>query len=171
MINMLIIQGIGAAAFITIALSYYQKEKREILLVELLAYILFIIHYYLLDGITGVICNLIGLFALVLIYLSDRYNFMNKKILSIFLIILIIIINILTYQNIYSIFPMIALTSVILSFLSDNENLIRIVGIISAICWLIYAIVYKSYITIIFQTIIIINTLYILKKQIIEKKH
>ena len=52
---------------------------------------------------------------------------------------------------------MIASIIVIISFLSDKENHIRIVGVISAICWLVYAIVYKSYISIVFEAITFIN--------------
>ena len=55
---------------------------------------------------------------------------------------------------------MIALTVVIISFLFNNENKIRIMGIISELSWLIYAIAYKSYVSIIFNTITFINIIY-----------
>ena len=170
MINMLIIQGIGAIGFIILALSYFKKEKKDILLIEIIAYFFFAIHYYLLNGITGAICNLIGLFALVVIYLFDKYKLHNTYLVSIIFVLLILIINIITFQNIYSIFPMIALTIVIISFLSSDENHIRIVGVISAICWLIYGIVYKSYISIIFELIPLINVCFALYKNIRNKK-
>ena len=156
-INMIITQFIGAIGYGTLALSYFKKNKKEILFMEIIAYIFFTIHYYLLNGITGAICNLIGLFALVSIYLFDKYKLKNKYLVSIFFVIILLIINIVNFQNIYSIFPMIASTIVIISFLSNDENKIRIVGVISAICWLIYAIVYKSYIAIVFEVITLIN--------------
>lgn len=156
-INMIITQFIGAIGYGTLALSYFKKNKKEILFMEIIAYIFFTIHYYLLNGITGAICNLIGLFALISIYLFDKYKLKNKYLVSIFFVIILLIINIVNFQNIYSIFPMIASTIVIISFLSNDENKIRIVGVISAICWLIYAIVYKSYIAIIFEVITLIN--------------
>ncbi len=156
-INMIITQFIGAIGYGTLALSYFKKNKKEILFMEIIAYIFFTIHYYLLNGITGAICNLIGLFALVSIYLFDKYKLKNKYLVSIFFVIILLIINIMNFQNIYSIFPMIASTIVIISFLSNDENKIRIVGVISAICWLIYAIVYKSYIAIVFEVITLIN--------------
>ena len=155
--NMIITQFIGAIGYGTLALSYFKKNKKEILFMEIIAYIFFTIHYYLLNGITGAICNLIGLFALVSIYLFDKYKLKNKYLVSIFFVIILLIINIRNFQNIYSIFPMIASIIVIISFLSNDENKIRIVGVISAICWLIYAIVYKSYIAIVFEVITLIN--------------
>ena len=157
MLNMFLVQVIGAIGYSTLALSYFKKEKKQILFMQIIAYIFFTIHYYLLNGITGAICNLIGLFALVSIYLFDKYKLKNKYLVSIFFVIILLIINIMNFQNIYSIFPMIASTIVIISFLSNDENKIRIVGVISAICWLIYAIVYKSYIAIVFEVITLIN--------------
>lgn len=170
MTDMLLIQFIGGLAYATLSLSYFKKKKRDILFIEIIAYLLFSIHYYLLNGITGAICNLIGLIALVTLYLFDKYKLHNKLLVSIFFIIVLFIVNIITFQNIYSIFPMIALTIVILSFLSNNENLIRKVGVISAICWLVYAIVYKSYISIIFEAITFVNVCFALYKNIKKKR-
>ncbi len=155
--EILLVQTIGAIGYITIALSYFKKKKREILFMQIVAYVFFTIHYYLLNGITGAICNFIGLVSLLTIYLFEKYNIKNKTILSIFFIALLLIINISTFQNFFSIFPMFASTIVIISFLKDDENFIRIIGVISAVCWLIYAIVYKSYIAIIFEVLTLIN--------------
>ena len=83
MINMLIIQSIGAIGYLTLALSYFKKKKKDILLIEIISYIFFSIHFYLLNGITGAICNLIGLFALIVIYLSDKYKLHKNYLISI----------------------------------------------------------------------------------------
>lgn len=86
----IIIQIIGAIAFATLAISYYQKDKRNILFLHIIAYIMFTIHYYLLSGITGAICNLIGLFALFSIYIIEKYKWKNKDyIAGLFIITLV----------------------------------------------------------------------------------
>lgn len=151
------IQFIGAIGYSMLALSYFKKEKRKILFMQIIAYIMFTIHYYLLSGITGAICNLIGLNALVLIYIFDKYKLKNKSSVGIFFIVILLIVNIATFQNIFSIFPMIASVIVIISFLIDNEDVIRAIGVISAVCWLVYAIVYKSYIAMAFEIITLIG--------------
>ena len=170
MTNTLITQFIGAIGYTSLALSYFKKKKKDILFIEIIAYIFFTLHYYLLNGITGTICNFIGLLALVTIYFFDKYKLSNKILVSMIFVIILLIINIITFQNLYSIFPMIASTIVIISFLSNDENHIRIIGVISAICWLIYAIVYKSYIAIIFEVITFINVCIALFKNIGNKK-
>ena len=151
--DFILIQFIGALGYGTLALSYFKKEKKKILFMQIISYVMFTIHYYLLSGITGAICNFIGLLAMITIYVFEKYKWKFKNYVSGFFIVLLIIVNIITFQNIYSIFPLIASVVVIISFLSENEDLIRAIGVISAICWLIYGIVYGSYIGIIFEII------------------
>ena len=170
MLNTIAVQGIGAIGYTLLALSYFKKEKRQILFMQIFSYIFFVIHYYLLNGITGAICNLIGLFALVTIYMFEKYKLKNKIIVSTFFIVLILAVNIMTFQNIYSIFPMVASVIVIISFLENNENDIRGIGVLSAICWLIYAIVYKSYISIVFEVITFIDVVIAFFKNLSHKK-
>ena len=155
--QILLIQAIGAIGYSTLAFSYFKKEKKQILFIQIIAYIFFTIHYYLLNGITGAICNLIGLFSLITIYFFEMYKLKNKLLVSMFFMFLLLIINILTFQNAFSIFPMIASVIVIISFLEDSERIIRGIGVIAAICWLIYAIAYKSYIAVVFEVITLIN--------------
>ena len=170
MLYMIIIQIIGAIGYGTLGLSYFEKEKKQILYMQIIAYIFFTIHYYLLNGITGAICNLIGLVALLTIYIFEKYKLKNKIPVAILIIILLIIVNIITFQNIYSIFPMVASVIVIISFLENNENDIRGIGVLAAVCWLLYAIVYKSYIAILFEVVTLINVCIALLKNISKKK-
>ena len=155
----LIIQIIGGLGYTTLVISYFKKEKKEILFIQIISYAFFTIHYYLLKGVTGAICNLLGLGALFLIYLFDEHKWENKGSISVIIIELIIIINIATFQNIFSIYPIIASVLAIISFLLNNENYIRGIGLIGAVCWLIYAIAYKSYITIGFEVFTLIGTI------------
>ena len=155
--NFILTQIIGGIGYATLALSYFKKEKKQILFIQIIAYIFFTIHYYLLNGITGAICNLIGLFALIAIFTFEKYKLKNKIYISMFFILLLLVINIITFQNIFSVFPMIASVIVIMSFLVDNENIIREIGVVSAVCWLLYAIAYKSYIAIGFEFITLID--------------
>ena len=155
--NNILIQIIGGIGYFLLAFSFYKKEKKEILLMQVVAYIFFTIHYYLLNAITGTICNILGLISLLIIYYLSIKNKKKDKIVLIMIPILLGI-SILTYQNIYSIFPIISIIISLLSFINDDENIIRFIGIISAIAWLIYAIVYHSYVAIAFEIFTIIST-------------
>ncbi len=155
--NMLIIQSIGAIAYILLSRSYFQKTKKKIIYMQIFAYIFFIIHFYLLSGVSGALCNIIGLCALISIYISDKKRSKNKRKLTWLFIIILWIVNLLEYQNIFSIFPMVAITIVIISFLENKPSYIRVMGAIASICWLIYGIAYKSYISIFFNLITLIE--------------
>ena len=156
--NFIITQTIGGIGYLILAYSYFKKQKEKILFLQIISYVLFAIHYFLLSGITGAVCNIIGLFALIAIYLSEKYKFKYKNILISAIILLLIAVNLFTYNNIFSIFPIISSVVVILSFLTKDENTIRGVGVIAAICWLIYAVVYRSYVAIVFEVITLIAT-------------
>ena len=170
MLNTLVVQGLGAIGYALLGLSYFEKEKRQILYVQIFSYIFFVLHYYLLNCITGAICNLIGLFALVTIYIFDKHKLKRKILVSGFFIVLLLVINIITFQNVFSIFPMVASVIVIMSFLDNNENDIRGVGILATICWLVYAIVYKSYISIVFEAITFIDVVIAFFKNLSHKE-
>ena len=98
-----LIQLIGAIGYTTLALSYFKKQKKQILFMQIIAYIMFTIHYYLLSGITGAICNFVGLLALIVIYLYDIYKWKYKEIIASVFVIILLAINIATFQNVYSI--------------------------------------------------------------------
>ena len=155
--NFILIQFIGAIGYILLAFSYFKKEKIKILFLQIISYLMFSIHFYLLSGISGTICNLLGLVTLLTIYLFEKYKWKNKNLVAMFLIAALVGINIITYQNIFSIFPMIASVIAIVSFLMNNENYIRGIGIIATSCWLVYAIAYKSYVSIIFEVATLIG--------------
>lgn len=152
----ILVQFIGAIGFFLVSFSYFKKDKISILVTQIIAYIFFTIHYYLLNGVTGAICNVMGGAALIIIFLFEKFEVKSKNILIICMIPIVVVISIITYQNIYSIFPIIASISAILSFMSSNENIIRFIGLLSAACWLIYAVMYKSYVSILFETVTLI---------------
>ena len=161
--NYILSQVFGSIAYLLLAYSFFKKKKKEILYIQILAYISFTIHYFLIEAITGTICNIIGGFALILIYLFSNDE-KKKKILVLVLLVLIMSMAFLSYENAYSVFPVAACLVTFNSFLSKNEDHIRLVGIISAFFWLIYEIAHGSYITIIFEVVTVVSTTLAYKK-------
>ena len=155
--NFMIAQILGAIGYSLLAYSYFKKNKKEILFIQILAYIGFTTHYFLLNAITGTICNILGFIAIILIYFFSKDE-SKKKLLIMILIPILIAMSYFSYENIFSLFPVFACLITFISFLSKDENRIRLAGIIAAICWLVYAFIYMSYSAIIFEIIIIIST-------------
>lgn len=161
--SFIISQILGAIGYSLLAYSFFKKGKKKILYIQILAYIGFTTHYALLNALTGTMCNIIGFFALILLYFLSNDE-KKKKILVLCLIPLLIIMSFLSYENVFSIFPIFACLITFNSFLSENENVIRFIGIISASLWLVYAIIHVSYSAIIFETVTVISTIIAYKK-------
>lgn len=148
-------QILGTIGYSLLAYSFFKKEKKQILYVQILAYIGFTTHYILLGALTGTVCNILGFIALILIYLIGD-NKERKKVLVSLLIPLLILMYIVSYENIYSLFPVAACLITFISFLSKEENIIRFIGIISGVLWLVYGIIYVSYSAIVFELVVVI---------------
>lgn len=165
--NFIIAQILGTIGYSLLAYSFFKKNKKQILFIQIFAYIGFTTHYILLGALTGSVCNILGFIALIFIYFfSDDIR--KKKILVIILVPLLGVMTYLSYENIYSLFPVVGCLLTFISFLSKNVNKIRFVGIISTACWLIYAIIYVSYSAIIFEVVILISAVVAYIK---NKKH
>lgn len=159
----IIVQLIGAIAFLFLIWSYQKKKKVEILVLQIISAIIFSIHYYFLNAATAVFCNIINCIVFLLIYFYEKKN-KNKLSLFVIMIPLLIIISLISWDGISSILPIIASIIVLIGFLLNNENDIRLIGIISSLCWLIYGLIYISYSAIIFNAVTIITTSLAIKK-------
>lgn len=154
----IISQILGTIGYSLLAYSFFRKKRIEILLIQIFAYIGFTTHYALLGALTGTVCNVLGFIALILIYFFSNDN-KKKKILVMILLPLLAVMSYLSYENIYSLFPVFACLITFNSFLSKDENKIRFIGIISASCWLVYAIIHVSYSAIIFEAVTVVATI------------
>jgi hypothetical protein len=175
-INEAVIQFIGAMGYFFLANSYFNKDKAKLLLVQIVSNCFLAVHFYLLAGIGGAICDIVCIVSDTVIFLHDKYKLNKKKLVATLLFIFlfsacIAVMLITNSQFTYKeLFPIIATCFIIGSLLSDNKNVIRIVGLVAAICWLIYGIIYYSFASIVFEIIIIVATIlsYIREKNIKE---
>ena len=82
---------------------------------------------------------------MLIIYLYDKTKRTKKGILIACLIPVLISIAVLSWENIFSIFPIIASVIMILAFLLNSEKAIRVIGLISNILWTVYGVIYMSF--------------------------
>ena len=155
----LVAQAVGVVAYIILMCSYQMRKKPQILFMQVISSIAFAVHFYLLGGMSAVLCNTISVFVLVLIFYFEKKKY-KKTILIIIMAPLLLAIAFLTYENLYSILPIISSLLILVSFLLNNENKIRIIGVIGNTLWLIYGTIYKSYPAMVFETLTIITTIF-----------
>ena len=167
----IIIQAVGVLAYLILIYSYQKKSKIKILFMQVISAVFFALHFYLLSGLTGAICNFLNVFVLITIYIYEIKKFKRKVWLIIIITPLLLLIPFFTYENMYSLLPIFASILGISGFLCDKEDYIRITGIFSNAAWLVYGCIYKSYPSIIFETITIIAIIVaILRKRYCNKR-
>ncbi len=170
--SFVLIQIIGAIGYTLLSASFFRKKKQQILFMQIIANVFFTLHYFLLDGITGAISNVIGLLTYTFIYIFDKNKLGKaKNIFTLIMMIILLVATFLAYDNVFSVLPFIAFSFTIISFLNGKEDVIRKFGIVAAICWLTYAIVYVSYAAIVFEIITLIATIVSIFKTKNEKSN
>ena len=149
---MFYIQLIGLLAFCILVLSFYKKNVVMILTYQITANFVYSVHYFLLGGISGAFCNFIGMIRNIVLIKSNN----NKFIIPIF-ILFYLLVTIIFYENIYSIFPMMANSIYLVMVTTKIKKNILIGAIIGSACWIIYSIFVGSYIGIITESILIVS--------------
>lgn len=136
----IIIQIIGFAAYIILAISYFCKKKSQILIWNIVASLILAVHFYLLSGLSGALCNVIGAAAMAAIYFYEKRGGKNKKLLIGLMFPVGIVIALLSWQGIISLLPIAASIVLIAGFIFEKPQQVRITGVIGGLLWLIYSI-------------------------------
>ncbi len=139
--NFWIIQLLDLIAWFSLIFSYYRENRKEILLYQIVATILYALHYYFLGAYTGLF---VCIFEIVRDYMyfitdddKDKYIFLiTAPIYGIF--------GYLMYKNIIGLFPLIS--SLLAGWsLTKKRNTIITCAIIEYTLWVIYDLTVSSY--------------------------
>ena len=156
---MFYIQLIGLLGFCILVLSFYKKDTVKILTYQITSNFAYTVHYFLLGGLSGAFCSLIGIIRNIVLIKSN-----NKKIIIPIFILLYLIVTILFYEGIYSLFPMIANSAYLITLTYKKKKPLLIGAIISSILWILYSIFVSSYVSIVTESILLIsNTIQLIR--------
>ena len=156
---MFYIQLIGLLGFFVAVLSFYKKETVTILTYQITSNFAYAVHYFLLGGLSGTLCSLIGIIRNLVLIKSD-----NKKIIIPTFVLLYILITIVFYEGLYSLFPMIANSIYLIMLTTKNKKKILMAALISSVLWILYSIFVSSYVTVATEIIMILsNTIQLIK--------
>ena len=138
-------QIIGVIILVITVISIQFKTKEKILMCQIIANILVAVQYFLLNALTGTVVAVINVVRCIIFY---YYKKKNKKPSIIFLtifIIVAIVLGILTWQNGFSIIPIIATMVFTYGLWQDNVKVTRICTAITAGNWTIYNVIVKAF--------------------------
>lgn len=150
------IQILGIIAFLLFSYSFTRKLTKNIIFYQVISNLFFTVHYLLLGSFSASIVHLI---LIAYIFMLDYYKDNKNKVFKYLILFLIIyiLIGIITYDNFYSVLPIVGSLIYSISILKNNKML----SIISSLIWLFFNIIVISIGGIFLNLICII--IYILK--------
>lgn len=163
---MFYIQLIGILGFCIVVLSFYKKETTTILMYQITSNFVYAVHYFLLGGLSGAFCCVIGMIRNVTLIKCD-----NKKIILPIFITIYSFITLLFYEGIYSLLPMMANLSYLIGMSYKNKKVLLKGALVSSSCWIIYAIFVSSYVSIVTESILLISNTIQLIRMINKQKN
>lgn len=155
-LKFVLIQLIGVVAWLFIFISYYRKNTDKILMFQVIASILYCIHYYFLGAYSGLLmCALSAIFDYAY-YKTDK-----DKYLYLVSIPLRIFTGMLYYKSMVDILPIVA--SLIDGYvLTKDKKMVVFGGVIYYSLWIIYNMFVMSYSGVVTDLILVISNLCIL---------
>lgn len=137
---------VGIIAVCLYLLGYLQKTRSRIITFNLSSRILYIVQYILLGAFEGAALDVAGAGASLLAS-TKKHPFVRKHTIwfALFASIAITTVGLLLYQNVFSLFPIIAVLLHTGAFWLDNEKAIRIISLLGCPFWLVYNFVSGAY--------------------------
>ena len=162
-ISFIIAQIIGILAIVSYAFSLHQKTKSKVIIYRVISNVFYTFEYLFLGAFSGVGTNMVDVIQTFVFYQYAK----NEKKIPLILVILYIIVNIIigffTYQNIFSLFPVILCIIGVYGIWQDNLKLNRILSIFLITMWMIYNFAVSAYINVCgnaFQLVLAIIAVY-----------
>lgn len=140
-------------------ISILLKNKKNILLMQVIANGIYGIEYLLLGAFSAASMNFLSFLRLLVYYFYALLNIkMPKWILFVF-ITLVLLLGIITYDGLISLLPIIITVLYTYAFWQNNLNVARIIYIVAAIIWIYYNYEVGAYVGIIGNALEIITGL------------
>ena len=142
----IIAQIVGIAAVTTFLLSYQQKKRKNIITLNAISRVLYIIQYFLLGAYSGAVLDILGTVSSVLAQNKDK-EIIKKRLLFfiIFVNVAILAAGLILCRNIYDLLPIAGVILNTIAFWITKEKIIRIVSLAAAPFWLIYNLISLAY--------------------------
>ncbi len=145
----IVAQVIGLLAIISYAISPHAKTKKRVLVFHLISSILYALQYFLLNAFSAMITNTVGAVKCYVFYLYEKKGKEIPKSLFWIFMLIILALGILTYNNIYSLIPILTSILSLYAVWQNNLKVFRAIVIISSISWIAYNIIVGAYIGVI----------------------
>ena len=131
-------QIIGFVAMAVIVFSYQQKSHKNILTFQMVSGLLFTVHFLLIGAYTGCVSNLIGALRSLIYAYRGKNKFTDFKLWPVIFSVVFTISGIMTWDNVFSVFPIVAMVVSSVVLWIDSPKINRAFSIPTSACWLVY---------------------------------
>ena len=148
-----------------LAISYYAKKRKSLLILGFLSLIANALAYILLNAYTGLAMCIIALIRNVIFLIDERKNANKDKITKkdVFILIILYVISIVstifTYDGIFSLLSVFATMLYTYSVWQKNTKIYKLLGIPVSILWILYNLYIVSIFGIILETVLLISSI------------
>ena len=137
-------QIVGAFGILFSLLSFQFAKRKYILLSQMTASLLFSLQLFMVGAITGGCLDMIS-FVRSLIFLNNQKKWASSRLWLVGFILVMIVTGILTWENAWSILPIIgSILSTVALWMKEGKH-IRMLSLLVGPCWLVYNIINGAY--------------------------
>ncbi len=161
-------QVMGAVALILTVIGVQFKKKDNIVFLNVFANIFVAIEYFLLGAITGAVVSILNAIRCFVFYLFSRKNLKPSVIVLVIFEIVSITSGILTWENWWSLIPIVVTMAYTYGLWQDNIFIIKLFTGFAGFGWAIYNFVVRAYVGLVHEVMQLISSIIaiiMLKKQ------
>jgi len=136
----------GAIALVLTVVSVQFKEKEKIMICMVLANIVVATEYFLLDALTGAVISILNAIRCLVFYYYKKKNMKPSLFILIVFELIAIISGRISWQNMWSLIPIVVTVIYTYGLWQDNVKVIRITTGIVGLGWATYNVVVEAFI-------------------------
>lgn len=150
--SFIIAQICGGIALILTVISVQFKSKEKIVMCFILANIVVAIQYFLLNALTGAVISILNTIRCIVFYVYKKKDLKPSIIVLLIFEVVAIVSGIVSWQNIWSIIPIVVTVLYTYGLWQDNVTVIRITTGIVGFGWAVYDLIVRAFVGAIQET-------------------
>ena len=149
---------LGILAVVTFLLCFQFKTRKNIIIMNLVSRMLYILQYILLGAFEGAALDFAGFLLSFFARYKEKEAF--KKYFAFILItvnVILLAIGLAMYENVFSLFALVGITTEITALWLTKEKNIRILSLVAAPAWLVYNLANGAYSSVLGNVLVIVS--------------
>lgn len=159
------VQGIALLASLLYMASFHGKTRARILVLQIVAMSLWVLHFSLLCVWTGALMVSTGIVVAICLLNKDKWRFVNTWIFTVFVFAVQAVATALVWEGMFSTFALLGVWTATISRWQSKEQRIRVLSLVASFFWISYDLSVESYGGLVAELAIIGSTLLSLRKR------